>query len=161
MSQRTKPLTVFTSETGRRYVDVADLAEISGVSEVDLDRKHRPMAWGSPREMRWDGRRLWFAVMAIPQLCDSLDSNGESDAALKLRTWCVAWVEACVSESERNAARTGRKNFDAGAQPVRCTSEAGTDGSASTPMVPAARVDSSHRPVSGAEAQQRWEDAQS
>lgn len=96
-------LTIYTSATHRRYVDVADLAKICGLSAYDLDRKYRPEHWASPRDFRWDGHRAWFAVLSLQQLIDGLLAAGETDAAQKLRERMLPWIEAAVAE-----------NFDAG-----------------------------------------------
>ncbi len=97
-------LVVFTCpKTGRHYVDVADLAKITGLSTSALDRRHRPEAWGCPRDFLFDGGgQLWFALLSLPQLWDQLERAGESDAALKLRERMLPWVETAVAKGERS-----------------------------------------------------------
>lgn len=143
-----KPLTVFTSATGRRYVDVADLAFICGLPALELDTRYRPMAWATPRDFRWDGRRMWFAVLSLPQLVQELFAQNQSDAALKLQEWSAAWISAAVAE---------RNSFDAGHGFGAPVTEAAVQTAprvaavASTPAGEAARVEP---------WMQRWEQKQ-
>jgi hypothetical protein len=147
------PLTVFTSH-GRRYVDVADVARICNLPAHDLDLKYRPSHWAMPRDAQWANGRLWFAVLSLPQMADELDRAKLSAAALLLRSWCVAWVEAAVRES-------AKANFDAGtAQASLSTPGATALAVASTPTGEAARVESLPEKPLKSWAQQ-WEEKQS
>lgn len=103
MGNVTKELTVFVSDTGRRYIDAADIATTCGVPQIGLDNVYRPSSWGAPREFRWDGRRLWYAEESLPALADSLDRGGQHDAAILLRDWLAAHLVR-VAEQERAAA---------------------------------------------------------
>lgn len=96
-------VTVFTASTGRRYVDTADLEKVCGISARELDLKHRPMCWGSPRDFIWDGRRMWFAIVNLGQLADGLFASGRSDEAIKLREWSAEWTKTAVAEERKGA----------------------------------------------------------
>jgi hypothetical protein len=151
MTQCLAPLTVYTDKHGRRYVDVADVAKISGLPARDLDLKYRPSHWAMPRDCRWENGRLWFSVLSLPQLADELERAMQPDAALMLRGWCLPWVEAAVRESARN-------NFDAGvAQAGRSIPEGTPSAMASAPTGAAARVEvvSENIPTSWAK---QWEE---
>lgn len=126
---KTKPLSLYTSPNGRRYIDLADVAEITALPGRHLDLKYRPYAWAMPRDFRWEHGRMWFAELSLPQLVDSLFDAAQTDAAIKLRTWLAQHLA---------------ETFDAGlaekAQPERST--VSETCSASAPVAPAARVDS-------------------
>jgi hypothetical protein len=145
------PLNCYISKTGRRYVDVVDLARIAGLNPLDFDLKFRPAGWAVPRDFVWEHGKLWFAVLSFPQLWDSIDRAGQHDAALLLREWGTAWVGAALAEQER------RKNLDAGTTAERSPVSAGESSRhspslpegtpsamASTPTGGAARVESNY-----------------
>lgn len=135
-------IVIFVSEAGRRYLDAADVAEVSGVPGVKLDVKYRPGAWAMPRDFLWDGRRMWYAEQSLPQLADALFAVGETDAAIRLRSWLAVHLP---------------KVFDAGTaathSPAAPGAPAGEPAAASTPPGRAARVDQSWM--------NRWEAGQS
>lgn len=134
--------------TGRLYVPAKDIAGICEVSEYLLDRKYRPDTWAMPRDFRVtsDGRLL-FALLSLPQLADSLQSVGLSDAALRLRQWAAPQVSEALSTLDAGKACSASAEE---AQPVHSTALEEEACSASTPLASAARVEKSWL--------NRWED---
>jgi len=79
--------TASAAAAGVEFVSVLVLAEACGLSSYRLDMQFRPAHWASPRELRWDGRELLYAVAAVPELREALALAGLYDAALKLEAW--------------------------------------------------------------------------
>lgn len=111
-------LTIFTDKAGRRYADVADLAAVCGLAVLDLQNKFRPDGWGMPRDFRWDGRRMWFALLSLGQLADWLHRENQVDAALKLREWLTTWLAAAIAEMSGAVAPSEEPAHAATARPV-------------------------------------------
>lgn len=133
--------------TGRVYVEIGDIAAVTGLRATHLDYRFRPAAWASPRDFTWQAGQVWFAVASLPQLVEALFDAGEGGAAHRLREALAGWL-----------AQLGTTYFDAGktaAAPQREMLD--TSAAPSTAPAAAACIDSFSRPVSGADAQARWE----
>lgn len=127
-------LSVYTAADGRRYIDSADIATICGLAPLALDNHYRPAAWAAPRDFRWDGRRMWYAILSLHELVDELFSVAKSDEAIRLREWSLAWQEAAIADQQ--------KLFDAGtAQANSAAPGASVPTVASTPSGGGARVE--------------------
>jgi hypothetical protein len=72
---------------GVEFISVLQLAAIIGVSSYLLDTKLRPAHWGAPREIRYSGREMLYAVAVLPELERELAAGGLYELAVKLRRW--------------------------------------------------------------------------
>jgi hypothetical protein len=88
----------YRAKSGRVYVEVGDVATITGLKSMDLDFKYRPHAWASPRDFLWLHGRLWCAVLSLPQMVDALFDAGQGDAAILLRTAVEGWIVQLAEE---------------------------------------------------------------
>lgn len=82
-----------------RYVALAVLAEVCGVSEYRLQTRYVPAHWGSPAEVKYDGRRALVNIAPLPDLADELRADGRQAEAAKLERW---WMEAAAGARVRD-----------------------------------------------------------
>ena len=85
------------------YTPAATVAEVVGVSEIEMETKVRPAGWAIPRDMKWDGRRMHYRVASLYLLADTLVANGEADAALRVREFVRGYRAPAARESAETA----------------------------------------------------------
>ncbi|HEX2099022.1 MAG TPA: hypothetical protein VHF69_00075 [Candidatus Synoicihabitans sp.] len=69
------------------FVPLRRVEEVTGITQHALHHKHRPLRWGVPGHWRIVRGVTVYAVRVLPELAAALATDGETDAAMRLRMW--------------------------------------------------------------------------
>jgi hypothetical protein len=84
----------------RRYVPAREIAAVCGIGMLDLETRYRPENWGSPRDFKWTGHHIVYAVESLPDLVKALESAGRPEHAECLRAFIKCCVESAALDEE-------------------------------------------------------------
>lgn len=69
------------------YVTAKTVAAAIGLTVYELETRHRPASWGSPRDFMMAGGLLFYRRESLLALVAELAANGRADAAKRLEHW--------------------------------------------------------------------------
>ena len=85
------------------WISAVVVAAAAGVSSHFLESRVRPVGWGSPAEIRWNGGEMCYARARLPELVIELERLGLYEAAINLRAWVNARMASPVPWYQRGA----------------------------------------------------------